>query len=74
MKMKTKIIGLDGSSKGTAELPAVFSTAYKPKLIRRAVLAIQTAMKQPKGADARAGKKTPQLILVREERQLQEEQ
>jgi large subunit ribosomal protein L4e len=55
--MKANIIGIDGSSKGSVELPKVFETEHKPVLIRRAVLAIQSAKKQPKGADPRAGKK-----------------
>ncbi|MCX6802948.1 MAG: 50S ribosomal protein L4, partial [Candidatus Diapherotrites archaeon] len=55
--MKANIIGIDGITKGSIELPSVFATEYKPKLISRAVLAIQSAKKQPKGADPRAGKK-----------------
>ena len=61
--MNAKIIGLDGSNKGTIELPAVFETAYKPKLIKRAVLAQQTTQKQPKGADPRAGKNNTALYV-----------
>ncbi len=59
--MKASIVGMDGSSKGNIELPKVFETGYKPVLIRRAVLAIQSAKKQPKGADPRAGKKNTAL-------------
>lgn len=55
--MKTKIYNLDGKSTKSIELPSVFETEYKPKLIQRAVLAIQTAKLQPKGADPRAGLK-----------------
>ncbi|MFA5357953.1 MAG: 50S ribosomal protein L4 [archaeon] len=55
--MKGKIVGMDGSMKESIELPEVFNTEYSPKVILRAVLAIQTAKKQPKGADVRAGKK-----------------
>jgi large subunit ribosomal protein L4e len=55
--MKANVIGLDGKVEGSVELPEVFSTEYKPKLIKRAVQAIQSAKKQPKGADPRAGKK-----------------
>jgi large subunit ribosomal protein L4e len=54
--MKANIIGIDGSTKGSIDLPSVFETEYKPKLIKRAVLAIQTARLQPKGANPRAGK------------------
>ncbi len=55
--MKANVLGLDGAVKGHVELPAVFETEYKPVLIKRAAQAIQTAMKQPKGTDQRAGKK-----------------
>jgi large subunit ribosomal protein L4e len=55
--MKASIIGIDGIAKGSIELPKVFETEYKPKLIKRAAQAIQTAKKQPKGNDQRAGKK-----------------
>lgn len=59
--MKASVVGTDGSSKGTVELPKVFETAHKPVLIRRAVLAMQSAKKQPKGADRRAGLKNTAL-------------
>lgn len=55
--MKVKVVGMDGSSKETMELPEVFNSEYRPRVIQRAVLAMQTAKKQPKGADTRAGKK-----------------
>jgi large subunit ribosomal protein L4e len=61
--MKANIIGIDGSAKGNIELPKVFETAHKPVLIRRAVLAIQSAKKQPKGTDPRAGKKTTAIYI-----------
>ena len=61
--MKANVIGMDGAVKGTIELPSVFATEYKPKLIKRASQAIQSAMKQPKGADPRAGKKQTALYI-----------
>ena len=61
--MKANVIGLDGAVKGSVELPEVFATDYKPKLIHRAVLAMQSAKKQPKGADPRAGKKQTALYV-----------
>jgi large subunit ribosomal protein L4e len=65
--MKTKIYGIDGSSKNTIDLPKVFETEYKPVLIKRAVLAIQTAKKQAKGADPKAGfKTTAEYLAVRD--------
>lgn len=55
--MKAKVLAMDGSAKESIELPQVFDYEYKPRVIQRAVLALQTAKKQPKGADIRAGKK-----------------
>jgi large subunit ribosomal protein L4e len=61
--MKANIVSLTGAVKGSVELPAVFSTEYKPELIRRAVQAIQTAKLQPKGANPRAGKDNTALYV-----------
>ncbi len=61
--MKANIIGIDGTSKGSIDLPKVFETEYKPRLIKRAAQAIQTAKKQPKGADPRAGKKNTSTYM-----------
>jgi len=61
--MKGKVFGIDGTSKSDVTLPAVFETEYKPKLIKRAVIAMQTARLQPKGHDPRAGLKTTALYL-----------
>jgi large subunit ribosomal protein L4e len=55
--MKANVFGIDGSIKDSIDLPSVFDTEYKPKLIKRASQAIQTSKKQPKGNDQRAGKK-----------------
>jgi len=63
MIMKANVIGIDGSAKGSIELPDVFATEYKPKLIKRAAQAIQTSKKQPKGADPRAGKKNTSTYM-----------
>ncbi len=61
--MKAKIIDMSGTSKGNIDLPSVFETEYKPKLIKRAVLALQTTQKQPKGADQRAGLKNTAVYV-----------
>ena len=63
MIMKASIKGLDGSAKGNVELPKVFETEHKPVLIRRAVLAMQSAKKQPKGTDIDAGMKNTALHI-----------
>lgn len=61
--MKTKIFDVKGNSKENIDLPKVFETEYKPKVIQRAVLAIQTAKLQPKGADVRAGLKNTAVYI-----------
>jgi len=61
--MKANIIGIDGTTKGSIDLPSVFETEYKPRLIKRAAQAIQTSKKQPKGADPRAGKKNTSTYM-----------
>jgi large subunit ribosomal protein L4e len=53
-----KIFNLQGSEKGEIKLPKVFSTEYRPDVIRRAVLAMQSHSRQPYGTDWYAGKRT----------------
>lgn len=53
-----KIYNMDGSVKGEMKLPSVFTTAYRPDLIQRAVLAIQSANRQAYSSDPLAGKRT----------------
>ena len=54
--MKAQVLALDGKAVREMELPAVFETEYDPKLIKRAVLSIQTQRLQPKGPNPRAGR------------------
>jgi len=54
----TKVYNLDGTVKGEVKLPHVFSYDYRPDLIKRAVLAIQSHKRQPYGVDPLAGKRT----------------
>lgn len=56
--MKTNIFDVQGNIKGEIELPKVFSVPYRPDLIKRAVLAIQSHKRQPYGVDILAGKRT----------------
>lgn len=56
--MQATVRNLDGGEAGTVDLPAVFETAYRPDLIRRAVLAAQANRKQPYGSDPLSGKRT----------------
>lgn len=53
--MKVHVFSIDGSKAKEIELPKVFNTPAKPLLIRRAVLAEQSAKRQPYGADPLAG-------------------
>src|SRR3990167_6227548 len=53
--MKAKLYDLDGKEAGEVELPAVFKTAYRPDVIKRAVLAQQSAGRQAYGTDLLAG-------------------
>lgn len=53
-----KIIDLSGNSKGDVQLPAVFDEAYRPDLIKRAVLAAQANRLQPYGTKLYAGMET----------------
>ncbi|QIB75067.1 50S ribosomal protein L4 [Halogeometricum borinquense] len=57
--MQATIRDLNGDDAGTLDLPEVFETAYRPDLIKRAVLAAQANRKQAYGADPYAGMRTP---------------
>ena len=56
--MKTIIFDVQGNQKGEIELPKVFNTDFRPDVIKRAVLAIQSHKRQPYGSDKLAGKRT----------------
>ncbi|HID28843.1 MAG TPA: 50S ribosomal protein L4 [Desulfobacterales bacterium] len=56
--MKVQVFALDGRPIEEIELPPVFDTELRPDVIKRAVLAVQTARLQPWGVDAMAGKRT----------------
>jgi len=56
--MKVNVLDLQGNVVRTIELPKVFSTQYRPDLIKRAVLAIQSHKRQSYGTDPLAGKRT----------------
>ena len=57
--MQTTVHDLDGEDAGETELPAVFGTAFRPDLIKRAVLAAQANRTQDAGTDEYAGLRTP---------------
>jgi large subunit ribosomal protein L4e len=56
--MKVQVLSLEGQPLEEIELPPVFATELRPDVIRRAVLAAQSARLQPWGADEMAGKRT----------------
>lgn len=58
MKDKAKILDLSGNFIKEITLPAVFMEEYRPDLIKRAVLAMQSNRLQPKGTDLLAGRRT----------------
>lgn len=59
--MKASVFGLDGKKGHEVELPAVFETQFDPALIKRAVLATESAKKQPKGNLKKAGRQNTAL-------------
>lgn len=56
--MKATIIDVQANKKQEITLPKVFNSAYRPDLIKRAVLAIQSHKRQPSGTDPLAGHRT----------------
>jgi len=56
--MKANIFDIQANPKGEIELPKVFSTGYRPDIIKRVVLAIQSHKRQPYGVNKLAGKRT----------------
>ncbi|MEM1659347.1 MAG: 50S ribosomal protein L4 [Candidatus Jordarchaeales archaeon] len=55
---EVNVYDLKGKPVGKVPLPKVFSTPIRPDLIRRAVLSILSARRQPYGVDPMAGKRT----------------
>lgn len=53
-----KVYDLEGKEEESIELPDVFSTSFRPDIIRRVLIANRQNKRQPYGADKRAGKKT----------------
>ncbi|KZX10722.1 50S ribosomal protein L4 [Methanobrevibacter filiformis] len=56
--MKVNVYSIKGEVKEEVELPAIFNEAFRPDLIKRAVISSQTARVQPWGTDPMAGKRT----------------
>jgi large subunit ribosomal protein L4e len=57
-KKTAKIYNLQGKPTAKTMLPTVFATPFRPDVIKRAVLAIQSNRIQPQGRDPMAGKRT----------------
>lgn len=55
--MELDIVNTAGGKTGRRKLPSQFTEEYRPDLIRRAVLSIESKSRQPYGADSRAGMK-----------------
>jgi large subunit ribosomal protein L4e len=56
--MKAFVLDSQGNKKNEIELPKVFGTAFRPDLIKRAVLAMQSHNRQVYGPGILAGKRT----------------
>ncbi len=63
--MKVTIVDTQNKSSGNIDLPAQFSEEYRPNLIRRAVLALQSAARQAYGANPDAGKRSSSDVSKR---------
>ncbi len=53
--MKAQVKTLDGGVTKSIDLPEIFSEAYRPDLIKKAVMALQSTRRQPHGAYPFAG-------------------
>ncbi|MFA5077642.1 MAG: 50S ribosomal protein L4 [Candidatus Micrarchaeia archaeon] len=65
--MKAEIYSLEGKASGSVELPACFSEAVRPDLIKRAVLSDESRTYQPKGSFRLAGLQTSAVYKGRKE-------
>jgi large subunit ribosomal protein L4e len=57
-KVSAKVFNLDGKAVGKILIPKVFKTPFRPDVIKKAVVAIQSHRIQPQGRDEFAGKRT----------------
>lgn len=54
---RVHVVGLDGKAGETLLLPIAFSSALRPDLVRRAVVAFRAARRQPHGTSLTAGRR-----------------
>ena len=52
---KANVYGLDGSVKETIDLPSIFTTPYRPDVIRKSFNVMHSNQRQPYGASKLAG-------------------
>ena len=57
--MQATVHDLDGEAADEVDLPDAFETAYRPDLVKRAVLAARANRTQDAGTDEYAGLRTP---------------
>ena len=63
--MKLKIITKEGTEKGSQDLPSQFNEAFRPDIIKRAVLSLQSIKRQKYGADPKAGIRASAILSKR---------
>jgi len=63
--MKADLYDLDGNKVKSITLPSQFEEEFRPDLIKRAVLAIQSHKRQPYGALSKAGQRSSALVSRR---------
>ena len=63
--MKAKIVDTNGSAGKEIELPRQFSEEFRPDLIKKAVLALQSHNIQPSGVHPEAGKRASAFLTKR---------
>jgi len=56
--MKVNVLSIQGKPKGKIDLPDVFNEKFRPDLIKRTVLALQSQRRQPYGTDPLAGSRS----------------
>ena len=56
--VSVQVFDLEGNSKASIDLPAVFDSPLRPDVIKKAVLFQQSHRRQPQGRDPMAGKRT----------------
>ena len=66
--MKAGVLTINGKKKADITLPDIFKTPYRPDLIKRTVLAMQSKSYQPQGRDPMAGKRKSVYLSKRRRR------